>query len=315
VKYQNPPRALVVNGAESEPGYYADKLLMRDEPEALVDVFEWLHRTFSMDVVILGAEEVAKPYLTDLERLARRLHNFSIGYFASKYKYGQERALCKVLLGMEIPASDLPYQHGVVVNNNETLFNMYRAVFQDVPVTTKFTHVYGEIGAPKVFEAPIGALAADLLRIYGAEPADFRDCKLYDGGPILAELAHEKLGDEPDYAITKTTNALLVVHPAKDRPRNKHYPTPEYETHHNSIDAPFAANEIVDVCDRIDRVRVPRKAAFGEGAKLCVREGDLVQRGDTIGHPTERLSVGVHASIDGQVTRITPEYVQVDRRS
>lgn len=312
VKYQTPPRTMVVNAAESEPGYYADKLLLRDEPEALIDIFDWLDQTFSIDTTIIGAEDVAKPYMTELEELAKDLGNFSIGYFDSKYKYGQERALCKVLLGMEIPASDLPSDHGIVVNNVETLWNMYRAIFQAHPVTTKFLHLYGEVDPLTVYEAPVGTLFTDLLEIHGTDPADVADFQLWDGGPILSDKVADPIGEADPVPVSKTTNGWLVADPSHSQPKNRYYPHPDYE--HNSIDVPWAADEIVNVEAEVPRVRVPRDVPFGDQAKLCVEEGESVEIGDTLGHARPgSLSVAIHASIPGTIEAITDAYVEIVR--
>lgn len=308
VKYQQPPQVLVVNGADSEPGYYADKLLLRDEPEALIDVFDYLDRCFSIDVAIIGVEDVAKPYTQELEELAEDLAKFSIGYVEPKYKFGQERALCKALLGVEIPSSDIPPDHGIVVNNNETLWNVYKAVFQAEGVTSKFLQFYGEVEPLTVYEAPIGTLAVDMFEIHGSDPAEFSECQLWDGGPILSDKMADPMGEEPMVPVTRTTNAFLVADPDK-HPKNRYYPDPDYE--HNTADVPWAPDEIVDITDEIDRVRVPYQPNFGNPADLVVEEGDGVAAGDTLGHPGEGLSVGLHASIGGTITEINEEYIEI----
>lgn len=314
IKYDHVPHTLLVNAAESEPGYYKDKLLLRDEPEALIDVFEWLKRTFSIETIVVGAEEVARPYMWQLEQLARKLHNFSVAYFEPLYKYGQERALCKAVLGMRIPATDLPMQHGVVVSNVETLFNIYRAVFEGQSVITKFLHVYGEATPLGLYEAPVGTLAADLLRIHGHEPADLAGCKLYDGGPVLADLAADPMGEEPLVPVQRTTNAFLVTAPGKDKLRSQHYPDAGFKEHHNSIDAPWAPDGIVNVEDRVPRVRVPLHGRFWKAGRVVVEVGDRVKRNQDIAPPAlEGRSVGVQASIDGKVTAVTPDYVEIVR--
>jgi Na+-translocating ferredoxin:NAD+ oxidoreductase RnfC subunit len=310
-KYQDPPNALIVNLAESEPGYYADKLLARNEPEALIDVFDWVKRTFSLEIAIIGAEDVAKPYLAELEELANELENFSIGYFDAKYKYGQERALCKTLLGVEIPASDIPPDHGIVVNNNETLWNIYNAAFRAEPVTSKFTHLYGEIEPLTVYDAPIGTLAKDLIEIHGSDFDAVADCELYDGGPILSDKVADPLESNPWAPVTRTTNAFLVVDKEKNQPKNQYYPDPDYE--HNAIDAPWASEEIVHLDEEIDRVRVPVEPSFGAAPDVCVDEGDTVAKGEVIAKCVPELSVHAHASIPGEVTQVTDEFVQIER--
>ncbi|PSG96436.1 hypothetical protein BRD56_10550 [Thermoplasmatales archaeon SW_10_69_26] len=309
-KYETAPRLLIVNAAESEPGYYADKLLLRDEPEALVDVFDYLDACFSMDVAIIGAEEVAKPYLEELQELAEDLRKFSVGYFEPKYKYGEERALCRELLGWEIPASDLPIDHGIVVNNNETLWNVYNAVFRAEPVTTKFTHFYGEVEPLTVYEAPIGTLLEDLFAIHGSDIDDHRDHQAWDGGPILSDKVADPIADNPKAPVTRTTNALLVADPDK-HPKNRYYPDPDYE--HNAIDAPWAPDEIVNIEDEVDRVRIPRTDAVGKPARLTIEEGESVDEGQALGHPADGLSVGLHASIPGRVREIADDYVEIQR--
>ncbi len=312
VKYVRPPHTLLVNAAESEPGYYADKLLLRDEPEAFVNVLAYLKGVFGIEVVIIAAEDVARPYLAELESIAVAERGFSVAYIDPVYAYGQEKALCREVLGMTMPAKDIPPQHGVVVNNNETIFNIYRAEFLERPVITKFVHVYGEVGMPLVFEAPIGSLAHDLLRIYGADPRDYAHCKLYDGGPILCECVGDPMGAAPEYAVQRHTNALLVVHPEKDRPRAKYYPAPDWKAYHNSIDAPWAPAGIINVEAAIRRVRVPLHGRFWDHGPLTVTAGDRVARGDCIADPgTTGRSIGVHASIAGMVSEITDDHVEI----
>lgn len=314
VKYKETPQAMAINAAESEPGYYADKLLHRDEPEAFINVFEWMKATFSMEIMLIIAEDVAKPYMNKVEELADKLHNFSIAYIEPKYKYGQEKALLKAAMGLNIPKKEIPPEHGFIVNNTESIFNIYRAVFRERPVITKFTHVYGEIGDDvKAFEAPVGALAEDLIRVYGAEPSDFQDCYLYDGGPILSEKVADPIGKECLVPLTKTTNAFLVVHPDKDRVKKKHYPHPDYK--HNTIDCPWAPDKIINIEEDIHRVRVPLTGKFQKPGRLDVKVGDEVRARDTLAEPaTEGFSVGVHASIDGKITQITDDWIEIIRQ-
>ena len=51
----------------------------------------------------------------------------------------------------------MPPDVGIIMNNLEILFNVYRALFLSKPTTTKFISVYGEETDTKVYEAPIGA--------------------------------------------------------------------------------------------------------------------------------------------------------------
>lgn len=311
VKFRNPQPTLLVNAAESEGGYYANKLLLRDEPEALVTLFGYLRTVFGVKEIIIGAETVAKPYCERLDALAEETGIFRMAYVEPLYKYGQERALAEVVLGVKMEKGKIPPHYGIVVNNNETLYNVYRALFQNKPVTKKQFQLFGEVSPLTVYEAPIGALATDILKIHGSDPKKFASCQLFDGGPILADLAMESIGLSEPHAVHATTNGLLVADPKK-RPRNKFYPHPSYE--HNTIDAPWAAAKIVNIEDKIERVRIPIKPPFCKPPQLVVKEGDAVERDQTIARPNlEGFSIGISASIPGTVTAITGEWAEIER--
>jgi len=67
----------------------------------------------------------------------------------------------------------MPLDVGIIVNNSETLFNIYNALFLGKPVTTKFLSVYGEdIADLKVYEVPIGASMTEVLEIAGLDVAE-----------------------------------------------------------------------------------------------------------------------------------------------
>ncbi len=213
-------------------------------------------------------------------------------------------------MGIHFGQKELPLQYGVLVNNNETLFNMYRAIFRQRPVITKFLQVYGDIGPPKVFEAPIGTLAADLLRIYGVDTRHYAKCRLYYGGPVLADPVADPMGGQPMYPVQKTTNGLMVVHAHRGQSRRKYFPTRDYD--HNTADAPYAAGEILRIEDQVDRVRIPLKGRFWKAGRVMARKGDHVERKDDVALPVPgERSVGVHASIAGPVRRITPDVVEI----
>jgi RnfABCDGE-type electron transport complex C subunit len=66
--------------------------------------------------------------------------------------------------------------------------------------------------------------------------------------------------------------------------------------------APFTAN--------VPGVRIPLKMHTGSPCKTVVAEGVFVKKGTVIGIP-QGLGAVIHASIDGKVTRITGEYIEI----
>ncbi|HVM46191.1 MAG TPA: hypothetical protein VM582_09675 [Candidatus Thermoplasmatota archaeon] len=300
VKYAKATPILMVNGAESEPGYYCDKLLFQERAREFARLFVFLKDIEAYERIIVGVEEAARPYMRLLERLADSTDAFEVQYFENVYKYGQEKALIKRLLGVDVPQKAIPPDVGVTVNNNETLWNVYRAIFENKPVTTKFLVVFGETPTHLALEAPLGALATDLAALAGlAEPDP--SLLLYDGGPVLCEEV-PSWSTEP-YGIAKTTNGLLFVAQDKKKARPKSYP---------KADGPRPPMRIENVERFIRRVRIPLGGRFGEPAKPIVDPGDMVAVNDVVAQAVKgKLSVPVHASIHGRVTSVTPNHVEI----
>jgi len=63
------------------------------------------------------------------------------------------------------------------------------------------------------------------------------------------------------------------------------------------------------------RVRIQLSQHIGAPAKACVSCGDFVEVGQMIGKPSEGLSVGIHASIDGIVTAVTETYIVIEKKT
>ena len=57
----------------------------------------------------------------------------------------------------------------------------------------------------------------------------------------------------------------------------------------------------------------PLSQHIGAPAVACVKSGDQVKCGDVIGKAADGLSVNIHASVNGKVTEVTGEYVEIER--
>lgn len=73
-----------------------------------------------------------------------------------------------------------------------------------------------------------------------------------------------------------------------------------------NVEAPFT-DDVID----IKLVKILLNQHIGVPAKVCVRLGDTVEIGQLIGAPADGLSVGIHASIQGQVVEVTDRYVVI----
>jgi Na+-translocating ferredoxin:NAD+ oxidoreductase RnfC subunit len=105
-----------------------------------------------------------------------------------------------------------------------------------------------------------------------------------------------------------TQQRPVEVHPMKEYRRvplaqlRKRLQVEEYER-----ETPFAEER-----PRPGQVRIKMRQHAGEAAAPCVGEGSTVKKGQVVGRVEEsKLGADVHASIEGMVRRVTPEFVEI----
>jgi Na+-translocating ferredoxin:NAD+ oxidoreductase RnfC subunit len=318
--------ALLVNHQESEPNFVKDRHLGRERAEELAALFEYLLEG-PLDTVVVGTKESYRgvwlgaleeqtgatvygpedlPLDTDAEP------GVVIACTEDRYEYGMESVLLR-MVGDVVIGSDLPLDHGWIVQNTESLYNVYRALAADEPVTRKLVHVDGDTPRHRFLDVPIGTPATTLLAEAGRPggPADTE--MLADGGPGWSFEIERR----PDrFGVRKRTNCLLVV----DRELAEEntvgngrinilgpqaWKGREFETEPERIEPPY--------------VRIPlitNESLEGVVARSTpvVNTGDDVSVGDRIAAPAaEGISIPHHASIDGRVAAVTENHVTIER--
>ena len=305
VKYRKPTEIFIGNFTESEPGYFADKLLAKERAKELAETFRWMRQTFGYKQFIIAYKAKDEAYIPrEYKEMAER-GEITLKVVPPLYKMGDEKYLTPEVTGREIPAGKIAPDVGVTMNNTETLWNMFKAFTRGEPTTTKFFQMTGEVPAHDVFEAPLGAYVTDICEIAGYPPREkWEALKCVDGGPLLGDV----IGDGTyaawkDYGIVKTTNGLLFIQPEKFTGRGKHYPLKEYRK----------PERVVNIEGKIRRVKLALKGRYGEAAVPVVKVGDHVKKGQVVAKDVpDKLSVPVHASIDGRVTEVTPTHVRIE---
>ena len=192
------PRYLVINGDESEPGTYKDRLLMELDPHQLIEgivIAAYAFGAAQAFLYVRGEMALAQ------ERLAQAVNDayahgwvgkniggsgFSVDitltWGAGAYIVGEETALIESLEGNRgmprlkppfFPAAKGLYMQPTIVNNVETLANLPWIVmqggqaFHDIgaPTSTgmRLFAVSGHVNRPGVFEVPNGTTTFRML--------------------------------------------------------------------------------------------------------------------------------------------------------
>src|SRR5215216_3222211 len=218
-KYKSPLPHLLVNATESEPGYWGDKLLHKEYLEEFLKLFDAMKTIFGFEQISLCVHEKDREWFADYAEHADD-GVFDIRYVPNTYALGEEKTLVKHATDTKVPRfldtpdgmrrPGMPPDVGKLVNNSETLLNVYNALFLGKPLTTKFFTVYGEEVDTKVYETPIGASVSEVLGIAGLDVENSGHLTVLDGGPYLHDVAIAQLG-EGDAYVQRMTNSLFVI--------------------------------------------------------------------------------------------------------
>ena len=124
----------------------------------------------------------------------------------TQYPQGGERQLIKTLMNKEVPSGGLPLDICVVVNNVQTVFAVYEAVYLRKPLYERVMTVSGSFSnVSKNILVRIGTTINDILEYCGLKQK--KDIyKIIMGGPMTG-VAQSNLGAP----IIKGTSGILVL--------------------------------------------------------------------------------------------------------
>jgi Na+-translocating ferredoxin:NAD+ oxidoreductase subunit C len=300
-KYKSPLPHLLVNATESEPGYWGDKLLHKEYLEEFLLLFDAMKTIFDFEQISLCVHEKDREWFADYAE-----HEgdavFDIRYVPNTYALGEEKTLVKHATDARVPRfldtpdgmrrPGMPPDVGKVVNNTETLLNVYNALFLGRPLTTKFFTVYGEEVDIKVYETPIGASVSEVLGIAGLDVENSGHLTVLDGGPYLHDVSIQELGTGDAY-VRRMTNSLFLI------------PLGRQGKEYADIETDPPEEGIVSLVGRVSGVNLPLGGGLLKPATPLVSEGDEVEYEQKIGEPVdEGFSVGVWASVGGEISSI-----------
>ena len=192
----------IINAAECEPLLCNDKELLLNKPEQVL-------QGLSLVADAVGANRrvvaIKNKYHDVIERLKSIVPKFETELFLLQdfYPAGDEHEIVNYVTGRIVPEMGIPPSVGVVVNNVETLLNVFHAN-SDQPVITRYVTVGGAVAKPAVFIAPIGTPVHDLLAKAGGIICE--DPVFILGGIMMGQLC-----DDASEPISKTTSAIIVL--------------------------------------------------------------------------------------------------------
>jgi NADH-quinone oxidoreductase subunit F len=173
------PHYLVCNADESEPGTFKDRVLMEQDPFALIESMAIAMYATGCDK---GFVYIRAEYPLAHERVQHAIEvsgfDIELRVGAGAYVCGEETALFQSIEGYRgEPRNKPPFPVEVglfgkptVVNNVETLVNVPHILLGDDPRDTRLFCVSGNVARPGLYELELGTPLRELLELAGAEP-------------------------------------------------------------------------------------------------------------------------------------------------
>ncbi|MDY5578250.1 MAG: electron transport complex subunit RsxC [Lachnospiraceae bacterium] len=193
----------IVNGAECEPYLTSDYRRMIETPELIIRGVRIALSLFKKAKGIIAIEDNKRDAIVKMKEALKGDPDIIVKTLYTKYPQGGERALIYATTGRMINSSMLPADAKCVVNNIDTVFAIYNAIDNKLPLTHRIVTISGDaIQAPQNFKVPIGTNLAELVEAAGGFKAQPE--KLICGGPMMGMALYDL-----NIPVTKGTSALL----------------------------------------------------------------------------------------------------------
>ncbi len=194
---------ILMNCAECEPLLKLHRQLLAAHTEEILKAFSLIKETLGAEKAVIGIKSEYRGTIAAIKAQLPSFEGISIHELPGAYPMGDEVVLIYEATGKVVRPGGLPVECGVAVFNVETLYNVYRAVFEGHPVTEKYVTVVGEVEHPLTVRVPVGMTIKEVVSMAGNITSD--DPVYLLGGPMMGNFGSEM---QP---VTKTTNAVIVL--------------------------------------------------------------------------------------------------------
>lgn len=196
---------LIANACECEPYITADDLLLRTDPERVLNGMMILAHVLMPKRMVLAIEDNKAQAIEGLQRLKTAFPRIELAVLPTRYPQGAEKQLILAVTGREIPPGQLPVRVGCAVFNVSTFAAVERAVRWGIPLTERIVTITGEaVVTPQNCIVRIGTPFHDLIEAAGGLQEGVE--RVISGGPMMG-LAQREL----TVPVMKATNAVLCL--------------------------------------------------------------------------------------------------------
>ena len=196
---------VIVNGAECEPYFTSDYRRLVEHPKEVIEGLKIILQLFDHAKGVIAVENNKPDVIENLRKLTQTEEKIEVASLKTKYPQGSERHIIYAVTKRKINSSMLPADAGCIVDNVDTVYNVYRAVKFHKPLTERIVTVSGDgISNPCNLEVPFGTSHQRLVEEAGG--MDENTEKILSGGPMMGQAMFTL-----DVPVIKGSSALLAL--------------------------------------------------------------------------------------------------------
>lgn len=196
---------VIVNAAECEPYITSDYRRLVEQPKEVIEGLKIILQLFNHAKGVIAIENNKPDVIENLTKLTKDEDRIEIASLKTKYPQGSERHIIYAVTKRKINSSMLPADAGCIVDNVDTVYNVYRAVKFHKPLTERIVTVSGDgVNKPCNLEVPFGTSHQILVEEAGGIDENVE--KLLSGGPMMGQAMFTL-----DVPVLKGSSALLAL--------------------------------------------------------------------------------------------------------
>ncbi len=198
---------ILINASECEPGLEHNIRQLEEQCDKIIRGVKYCMEITHAEKAIFAIKKKNQKAVKILQKALEDEAAISMHLLPDIYPMGEERAVIRECLGVNLTTTQLPSAAKSIVVNLETVAKVAEAIEEKRPCITKNVTVRGKLNggnAAHVFmEVPVGVSVGELIEKAGGIDGTY--------GEIIMGGAFTGKSTKLDEPITKTTGAVLVT--------------------------------------------------------------------------------------------------------
>lgn len=202
---------VIINASECEPGLRHNIDQLEREADKIVRGTEYIMEISGAAEGVIAVKKKNRKAVEALDRALEGNERIRRQLLPDFYPAGDERAIVRECLGVELGPDQLPTAAMAIVSNLETAARVAEAIDERKPSFLKNMTVRGRLGGGNcsvLRDIPVGMAAADVIEMAGGTDGQY--------GEIIMGGTYTGVPCFPEDPVKKTTGALFVTNEFAD---------------------------------------------------------------------------------------------------